>query len=367
MANITLNIQGTWTASVQVQVGQGQSREFRAEDLVSALAGSFERQPASQGAGDAPGPTVAQALDRYLREVSTRKAANTCRAERGRAIPLARDLGTKRLAELTSRDVADYRDKRLAEPAMDPDGRSTHARSPSGVKLELILLSHLFRVAAQEWQVIPSRNPVRDIRLPTPAPGRTRRLSEQERVLIESEMTRRGERMLLLAFKLALDTGMRFGEIRTLTWAQVDLEGRIIHLPKTKNGTERDVPLTQRVVKALQSARRQAPELGSQWVFPGTRKADGTRRTFPLEFHWWELKRKIGIKDLRFHDLRHEALSRLVEAGLSDLEVATISGHKSIQMLKRYTHLRAKDLVHRLDELHVGDTPRKRTSGAKRH
>ena len=172
--------------------------------------------------------------------------------------------------------------------------------------------------------------------------------------------------MLLLAFKVALDTGMRFGEIRTLTWAQVDLDGRIIHLPKTKNGSERDVPLTQRLVKSLGAARRNATELGSAWVFPGTRKADGTRRTFPLELRWWKLKRKTGIKDLRFHDLRHEALSRLVEAGLSDLEVATISGHKSIQMLKRYTHLRAKDLVHRLDELHVGDMPRKRKNGKSR-
>lgn len=367
MANITLNIQGTWSASVKIQVGQGQSREFSADELISALAGRIEQPPASDEAGGSPGPTVAQALDRYLREVSPRKAARTCRAEKGRAIPLARDLGTKTLAQLSSRDVANYRDKRLAEPAMDADGRSTHTRSPSTVKLELILLSHLFRIAAQEWQVIPSRNPVRDIRMPTPAPGRTRRLSEEERKLIELTMAKEGEHMLLLAFRLALDTGMRFGEIRTLTWAQIDLDARIIHLPKTKNGSERDVPLTQRLVKALGVARRQAPELGGAWVFPGTRKVDGTRRTFPLELRWWKLKRRTGIKDLRFHDLRHEALSRLVEAGLSDLEVATISGHKSIQMLKRYTHLRAKDLVHRLDELHVGNTQKKRRSVGKGH
>ncbi|MNR45546.1 Tyrosine recombinase XerC [compost metagenome] len=63
------------------------------------------------------------------------------------------------------------------------------------------------------------------------------------------------------------------------------------------------------------------------------------------------LKTKLGMPDLRFHDLRHEAVSRLVEGGLSDQEVSAISGHKSMQMLKRYTHLRAEDLVSKLDRL----------------
>jgi integrase len=86
-------------------------------------------------------------------------------------------------------------------------------------------------------------------------------------------------------------------------------------------------------------------------VFFGEPGRDGQRR--PYDFHkaWNDIKHSIGIADLRFHDLRHEAVSRLVEAGLSDQEVAAISGHKSMQMLKRYTHLRAEDLVSKLDEL----------------
>jgi integrase len=65
---------------------------------------------------------------------------------------------------------------------------------------------------------------------------------------------------------------------------------------------------------------------------------------------WQAIKRKQGLKDFRFHDLRHEAVSRFVEAGFSDQEVSAISGHKSMQMLKRYTHLRTEDLVARIEE-----------------
>ena len=66
---------------------------------------------------------------------------------------------------------------------------------------------------------------------------------------------------------------------------------------------------------------------------------------------WLKSKREWGLADLHFHDLGHEAVSRRVEAGLSDQEVAAISGHKSMQMLKRYTRLRAEDLVGKLDQV----------------
>ena len=91
--------------------------------------------------------------------------------------------------------------------------------------------------------------------------------------------------------------------------------------------------------------------LSTELVFWGEPGRDGQRR--PYEYHpaWRRALKRAGITDLRFHDLRHEAVSRLVEAGLGDQEVAAISGHKSMQMLKRYTHLRAEDLVNRLDQL----------------
>ena len=91
--------------------------------------------------------------------------------------------------------------------------------------------------------------------------------------------------------------------------------------------------------------------LDTDLIFFGEPGRDGTRRPYEFRPAWRRTVRDAGIRGLRFHDLRHEAVSRLVEAGLGDQEVAAISGHKSMQMLKRYTHLRGEDLVKRLDQL----------------
>jgi len=85
----------------------------------------------------------------------------------------------------------------------------------------------------------------------------------------------------------------------------------------------------------------------------GEPRRDGKYRPYAYTNLWNQAKKKAGLDDFRFHDLRHEAVSRLVEAGLSDQEVAAISGHKSMQMLRRYTHLRAEDLVSKLDRIHI--------------
>lgn len=84
-------------------------------------------------------------------------------------------------------------------------------------------------------------------------------------------------------------------------------------------------------------------------VFFGEPGREGKRGPYQFSKSWQLIKKRLGMADLHFHDLRHETVSRLVEAGFSDQEVASISGHKSMQMLKRYTHLRAEDLVAKLD------------------
>lgn len=86
-------------------------------------------------------------------------------------------------------------------------------------------------------------------------------------------------------------------------------------------------------------------------VFFGEPGRDGKRRPYAFTKIWGLLVKKLQLSDFRFHDLRHEAVSRLVEGGLSHQEVSSISGHKSMQMLKRYTHLRSEDLVARLDNM----------------
>jgi len=136
--------------------------------------------------------------------------------------------------------------------------------------------------------------------------------------------------------------------------SQVNLERRVITLTETKNGSSRTVPLSTAATAVVRAAlENPLRPKETDLVFFGEPGRDGIRRPYEFRPGWHRLLKRLGIHGLRFHDLRHEAVSRLVEAGLGDQEVAAISGHKSMQMLRRYTHLRAEDLVKRLDQLGI--------------
>ena len=122
------------------------------------------------------------------------------------------------------------------------------------------------------------------------------------------------------------------------------------------------MPLTANATALFGEAlRNPIRPIDTDLIFFGEPGKDGKRRPYNFNKVWIDIKRSVGCADFRFHDLRHEAVSRFLEAGLSDQEVSAISGHKSMQMLKRYTHLRAEDLVGRLDGL----SKRRTTSGTK--
>ena len=131
---------------------------------------------------------------------------------------------------------------------------------------------------------------------------------------------------------------MRRGEILSLTWENVHLERRYVHLPDTKNGDSRDEPLSPLALDLLRDLPRNIR--GDQAVFPVHFEA--------LKSSWRRACSRAGIRDLRFHDLRHEATSRFFEKGLNVMEVSAITGHKDLRMLQRYTHLRAEDLALKL-------------------
>jgi integrase len=125
-----------------------------------------------------------------------------------------------------------------------------------------------------------------------------------------------------------------------------------VRLLETKNTQPRTVPLSLEATRIFQEVlSHPIRPIDTDLIFFGEPGRDGKRRPYNFNKTWLQLKSKLGIKDFRFHDLRHEAVSRFVEGGLSDQEVSAISGHKSMQMLKRYTHLRAEDLVGKLDQV----------------
>jgi len=294
--------------------------------------------------------TLQSALQRYLKEVAVSKREFTRVSEYKKAQPLLKHLGKYSLAALSADIVTQYRDMRLAG---DPGKNGKLVpRSNNTVRLELALLSHLFTIAIKEWGLGLPFNPVSQIRRPAPGAGRNRRLTPAENKRLLAAVGAYSNPMFSWIVRIALETGMRLSEISGLRLGQEDLQKRVVRLDITKNSSPRTVPLTKASTAAFQAAMyypTRPPE--TDLVFFGEPGRDGVRRPYLFDKAWTDAKKAAGLTDFRFHDLRHKAVSRLVEAGLSDQEVAAISGHKSMQMLKRYTHLRAEDLVGKLEKL----------------
>jgi integrase len=277
--------------------------------------------------------TLEEALDRYDREIGpTKKRPDGVSAYARRWKQQA--LAQHTIASLRPTDFAKYRDERLAL-----------GLSGNSVRLELGFVRHLYTIGIKEWGW-PVTNPIQSIRMPKVAPGRDRRLSmqrdengktEEDRLMDAIAQTKRSK-WLGQVVQVALASGMRQGEILGLCWRYVDFDRLTIHIPDTKTDTPRTVPIAPVTYETL-------------WNVGAANGTEGV--VFPVGSmsitHGFERAcRRANIEGLRFHDLRHEATSRLFERGLGIQEVAAITGHKTLQMLKRYTHLRAEDLARKL-------------------
>lgn len=268
--------------------------------------------------------TLRDVLSRYHDEVTPLKRGASAEAPRLRALML-RPIAEIKIAALSSTHLAKFRDDRLKEVA------------GATVNKELNLIAHALETARREWGIHIPENPVRLVRRPQGAKPRDRRLvgDEEHRLLTACEDARNP--YLLPIVRLAIETAMRQGEIVGLDWKHVDLKKQTAYLPETKNGESRGVPLSSLAAATLKAL----PSAVNGQLFPGV-TAEAVKRAFIRACQ------RAGIEDFHFHDLRHEATSRLFEKGLNPLEVASITGHKTLQMLKRYTHLRAEDLVKKL-------------------
>jgi integrase len=323
-------LRGRWQAMVRRKGVPPRAKSFDKRSDAEHWARDLEAEAARSGwVADtrlAERTTLGELLTRYRDEITpTKRSALT---ERHRlAGMLRRDICHRVIAKLTSSDLARYRDERLQLVA------------PATVVRELNTISHALDVAQKEWGFWLPRNPAKDVRRPKTPRGRTRRLEsgEQERLLDACD---RGRTPLLRPLiVLALETAMRRGELVGMRWADIDLQRRVVHLQLTKNGDSRDVPLSILATRTLVSLASQ-PHSSTDPVFPMSGNA--------VRLAFEHLRVRAAMPGLHFHDLRHEAVSRLFEKGLNIAEVSAISGHKELRMLQRYTHLRAVDLVERL-------------------
>lgn len=276
--------------------------------------------------------TLSNALSIYHEKVSILKKG--FKQEKFRLAQIKRSaLGAKNVNEITSVDIATYRDHRLSSL----NEKTLKPLSPATVRLELSLLSNFFEIARIEWGFCET-NPVKNIRKPKTPPGRDRRLTAREEKQISRYCHAHSNKELLSIFRFAIETAMRQSEILGLNWEDINLSLRVATLKLTKNGSRRDVPLS---LVAREMLMRLSPKQSGR-VF--SYQSTGIKST------WRLMTKRLQIENLHFHDLRHEAVSRLFEKGTLDMmEIAAISGHKSLGMLKRYTHLDAVKLVKKLE------------------
>lgn len=241
-------------------------------------------------------------------------------------------LGKYALASVTSKLVAQYRDRRLKVVA------------PATVRKEINLLSRLVDLAGKEWGIPLAANPCAMVSKPRENNARERRLESGE----GNHLLDACNPHMALLVRFALETAARLGELLALSWSDVDPKKRVAIIRgiggrETKNGESfRAVPLSSAALVVLEELKTLPRHVDGR-VFYWWKAADGFNKS------WSRACKRAGIEDLRFHDLRHEATSRLFERGVFDsMEVASITGHKTLQMLKRYTHLRAEDLARKL-------------------
>ena len=263
-------------------------------------------------------------IRRYLEGITPTKRGHAQEVIRLNSM-LRHRIAALSMSNLSPLAMAEYRDERL---------RTCQANT---VIRDLAVLSSIINHARNEWG-FAIQNPVEMIRKPTMPPGRDRVLSAAEEEVLMAELMPRGRRNPLMypIVVIALETAMRRGEILRLRWEHVHLERRVAFLPLTKNGRSRYVPLSSRAVDVLRGMQ----SLPEGPVFPISMCA--------MQASFTKAVKRAKMPDFHFHDLRHTAASRMASKLPNLIELAAVTGHSSLQMLKRYYHPKAEDLAKKL-------------------
>lgn len=235
-------------------------------------------------------------------------------------------LGKVRCDELSPGHLAQYRDDRLQEV------------KPGSVRRVFNLLRPMIDLARDEWGAGFEGNPARKVTVRVGDDSRQGRLTEAKMQALLQALARKRNPEIVRAVELALETAMRRSELLSLTWDDIDLENRIAKLAVTKNGHPRTVALSPRAVELLlQGERRAGPVLRCS--------------ASAIKCAMARAKAEAGITDFCFHQTRHEAISRMWEQGLNEIEISSQSGHRDFRMLRRYSHVQATTLAEKLKRL----------------
>jgi len=337
----------SFRAQVRVKGQAAQSKTFPNRKEAQQWANSIEmaiRENRYFPQARAARTTFAEIVDRYLTS-SLDGLGDTERAARRQQLTWwTKYFVGRTLSEVTPDRVAEGRDALASETYTRGKPRKRHGeeilpterrRSGATVNRYLAALSHLFSIATKEWRLL-DRNPVKDISKKKEGRGRTRFLTDEERTSLLKACTSSAWKPLEAVVLLALSTGARRGEIMNLKWTDIDLKSQRALVHDTKNGDPRQLPLVGRALELLRELKL-TNSSRSEYVFPQPNGLPGPYENF--DSHWYGALASAGIADLRFHDLRHTTASYLAQQGASLLEIADTLGHRTMAMVKRYSHL----------------------------
>lgn len=310
----------TWLCQIRRVGYDSISRTFNTKAEAERWAASIESKMGSGEYVDqreSMSVTLGDCLKRYLSEITPAKKSAHVETARINKF-LRHEMANKPIGLVKSFDVAKWRDEALAS-----------GKTPGTIKVDIALISHLYTIAAKEWG-LPVISPVRNIRLPKVSNSRDRVLlpSEEKQIL---EIAIPEMKAIII---VAIETAMRRSEIINLKWDYI--KGKVATLPDTKNGSSRRVPLSKLALDTLHALPR---------------NIDGRIFTLSAEQCTREFTKyceNLSLVNLHFHDLRHTATTNLFNKGLSVMEVQSITGHKDLKMLLRYTHINADDLATKL-------------------
>ena len=257
--------------------------------------------------------TFRQILSRYLKEKTPEKLSSQNESIVIRS--LLRERWTEiPLKQLSINDLTYFRDQRLLSV------------KPATLKRQFNIIKHACAVAEDEWDWEAPRDLFNKLNLPKIVPRPVRRITNEDEARLLNELSRRRSKWPYHVTRFALATAMRRGEILALEWAHIDLARHSAFLMTSKTGFGREVPLSQDAIEIL-------GDIGGDLSGPVFKtSANAVRLAFS------RAKGAAGLKYIRFHDLRHEAISRFFEMGLTQPEIALISGHRTIEALSIYAH-----------------------------
>jgi integrase len=314
--------------------------------------------------------TLAEAIDRYLQTVLPRAGRDRVKRQAHLSWWKVR-LGKYLLADVTPALIGESRDVLMNETTTRGS-----LRSGATANRYLSALSHLLSVAVREWGWLED-SPMRKVSKSRESRGRVRFLDENEKERLFRACKESSNEMLFPAVIVSISTGVRLGELLALKWSDVDFGRRRLILHYTKNGEKRGVPLAGQALQVLLDMEKRR-RIDSSLIFcqaknwcgsKGSNVKDGAglkdkengvqkvQKPVSLRGAWEVALKKGEIKNFRWHDLRHCCASYLLMSGASTAEIAEILGHKTLAMVKRYSHLadgHAGKVIERMNEQFVG-------------